>query len=50
MEWIDSHCHLQGFQKKSELAAVLERAKAAGVNRFINVGTSPEDWAAYREM
>mgnify|MGYP001547827413 CR=1 FL=1 len=50
MEWIDSHCHLHGFQKKSELAAVLERAKAVGVGQFITVGTSPEDWAAYREM
>jgi TatD DNase family protein len=50
MEFIDSHCHLHGFQRKSELGAVIERAAAAGVTRFITVGTSPEDWVAYREM
>jgi TatD DNase family protein len=50
MEFIDSHCHLHGFQKKSELDAVLERARAARVTRLITVGTSPEDWVAYREM
>lgn len=50
MDWIDSHCHLHGFHRKSELDAVLDRAKAAGVQRFLTVGTSPEDWAAYREM
>ena len=50
MEWIDSHCHLLGFKRKKELDATLARAKAAGVSRFITVGTSPEDWVAYREM
>ena len=50
MELIDSHCHLLGFQKKGELDAVINRAIAAGVTRFITVGTSPEDWVPYREM
>ncbi|MFP4156198.1 MAG: TatD family hydrolase [Opitutales bacterium] len=50
MEWIDSHCHLQSFQSRNELDAVLGRAKQAGVTRFITVGTSPEDWVPYREM
>jgi TatD DNase family protein len=50
MEWIDSHCHLLGFKRKQELDATLARAKAAGVHRFITVGTSTEDWVAYREM
>ena len=50
MEFIDSHCHLLGFKQKNELDAALERAEAAGVHRFITVGTSPEDWAAYREI
>ncbi len=50
MEWIDSHCHLMGFQNKGELDAALERAAAAKVRRFITVGTSPDDWVAYREM
>lgn len=50
MELIDSHCHLKGFKDKGELHAVLERAEAAGVRRFISVGTSPSDWVTYREM
>ncbi len=50
MELIDSHCHLQGFQKKGALEAVLARAASAGVVRLIAVGTSPEDWVDYRQM
>jgi TatD DNase family protein len=50
MEWIDSHCHLLGFQQRNELDAALDRAREAGVRRFITVGTSPEDWVPYREM
>ncbi|TVP79708.1 MAG: TatD family deoxyribonuclease [Puniceicoccaceae bacterium] len=50
MELIDSHCHLQSFKEKGELDAMLARARAAGVSRFITVGTSPEDWVPYREM
>lgn len=50
MELIDSHCHLKGFKDKGELDAVLERARDAGVQRFITVGTSPKDWVPYREM
>jgi TatD DNase family protein len=50
MELIDSHCHLKGFKDKGELEPVLRRARDAGVQRFITVGTSPEDWVPYREM
>jgi TatD DNase family protein len=50
MELIDCHCHLKGFKDKGELDAVLARAAAAGVHRFITVGTSPLDWVPYREM
>lgn len=50
MEWIDSHCHLEGFQKKGELEATLSRAAEAGLQRFIAVGTSPDDWVANREL
>jgi len=50
MEWIDSHCHLQGFQHRNDLEAALRRAADAGVHRLITVGTSPEDWVPYREM
>jgi len=50
MTLIDSHCHLQGFQNKGELNAVLQRAAAAGVEQFITVGTSMKDWVPYREL
>ncbi|MGB0258211.1 MAG: TatD family hydrolase [Coraliomargarita sp.] len=49
-ELIDSHCHLLGFKTKGELEPVLERAAAAGVQRFITVGTGLKDWVPYREM
>ncbi|MEM8866861.1 MAG: TatD family hydrolase [Verrucomicrobiota bacterium] len=50
MHLIDSHCHLQGFQEKGELPAILERAAAAGVGQFIAIGTAPKDWVPYREL
>lgn len=50
MDLIDSHCHLLSFQEKGELRAVLQRAAAAGVTRYIAVGTSPKDWVPYREL
>ena len=50
MELIDSHCHLLGFKNKGQLEPVLGRATEAGVQHFITVGTSPEDWVPYREM
>ena len=50
MKFIDSHCHLQGFQQKGDLKAVLDRADQAGVEQFITVGTSTEDWVCYREL
>ena len=50
MDLIDSHCHLQGFQKNGSLREVLNRAEAAGVGQMIAVGTSASDWVPYREM
>lgn len=39
MHLVDSHCHLDGEKFASDLAAVLERAEAAGVNRMLSIGT-----------
>jgi TatD DNase family protein len=50
MELIDSHCHLKSFKDKGELEPMLQRAADVGVQHFITVGTSPEDWVPYREM
>jgi TatD DNase family protein len=47
---IDTHTHLESFARRGEVAAVLARAQAAGVGQMITIGTSPEDWSAYREL
>ena len=44
----DSHCHLQ--MGEGDVAAVLERARAAGVSRFLIPGTTLEDSAAAVEL
>jgi len=50
MEWIDSHCHLQRYHLSGGLSEVLGASALANVSRMISVGTSPEDWALYREL
>ncbi len=47
---IDTHCHLESYLKPGALPAVLERAKAAGVDAMITVGTAPDDWTVYRDL
>lgn len=47
---IDTHAHLDRFHHRGELAAVLERARAAGVGQVVTIGTEPPDWALYREL
>jgi TatD DNase family protein len=42
MELIDTHCHLTFEGLAENVAAVIERSKAAGVNGWITVGTDPE--------
>ncbi len=48
MRLIDSHCHLDFPDFADELDAVIERARAAGVERMITIGTRVE--AAQRLM
>jgi TatD DNase family protein len=44
---LDSHCHLTDERLGSQLEDVLARARAAGVTRFITIGTTlPDDEAA----
>lgn len=50
MELIDSHTHLESFDKRGETDAVLARAREAGVTRLITIGTSSEDWLRYRGL
>lgn len=43
--WIDSHCHLDGFDKQGRLDEILARAGEKGVAQMIAIGTEPGDWA-----
>ena len=44
MEWIDSHCHLDGYLNQGVLSDVMSRAQAAGVHQMIAIGTDLKDW------
>jgi TatD DNase family protein len=50
MSLIDTHTHLDGFARRGELPAALERARAAGVAAVIATGTEPADWTLYRGL
>lgn len=42
----DSHCHLNYKGLVEDQAAVLERARAAGVSRMLNISTRASEWEA----
>jgi TatD DNase family protein len=42
---IDSHCHLEYEGLVEDRAGVLERARAAGVQGFLNISTRQREWA-----
>ncbi len=46
----DSHCHLDFPEFAAELPAVLARARAAGVGRFITISTRVREVARYRAI
>ena len=43
---IDSHCHLQYRGLVDDQQGVLERARAAGVQGFLNISTKTSEWEA----
>lgn len=43
----DTHTHLESFDKRGELPAILQRARDAGVARLITIGTDSDDWRRY---
>lgn len=47
---IDTHTHLESFSRKGVLRETLARAKEAGLEGLITIGTSPEDWSLYRSI
>lgn len=50
MALIDTHTHLESFARKGELEPALQRAREAGVEAMITIGTSPDDWEMYRDI
>lgn len=50
MGLIDTHTHFESFAHKGTLADALTRAKEAGLEATITIGTSPDDWSLYREL
>jgi hydrolase, TatD family len=48
MKLIDTHTHLESFARKGVLVETLGRAREAGVEAMITIGTSPDDWELYR--
>ena len=50
MGLIDTHTHLESFARRGELPAVLQRAREAGVERLITIGTDADDWSLYGEI
>ena len=50
MALIDTHTHLETFARAGTLPAILARAKAAGLETMIAIGTSPDDWTLDRDL
>jgi TatD DNase family protein len=50
MGLIDTHTHLESFARQGVLDATLARARDAGLEAMITIGTSPDDWTLYRDL
>ena len=50
MKLFDSHCHLQVPEIFSAIGTVMDRASAAGVERMVCCGTSPDDWTQVLQL
>ena len=50
MGLIDTHTHLDSFARRGELPAILSRAREAGLEALVTVGTDTDDWSLYREL
>ncbi len=50
MGLIDTHTHLESFAHKGALPDILVRAREAGVQAMITIGTSLDDWEMYRGL
>lgn len=45
---MDTHTHLDSFARRGELPAILQRARDAGVEHMIAIGTDADDWSLYQ--
>ena len=50
MGLIDTHTHLDSFARRGELPAVLQRAREAGLEAMVAIGTDTDDWSLYRDL
>jgi TatD DNase family protein len=50
MALIDTHTHLETFARRGALPGVLARAREAGLEAMVTIGTEPEDWELYRRL
>ena len=50
MGLIDTHTHLESFERRGALPATLDSARSAGIEAMITHGTGPDDWALYRDL
>ena len=50
MTLIDTHTHLDSVSKAGGLPDLIRRARSAGVEWMVAVGTAPDDWGLYRDL
>ena len=50
MGLIDTHTHLDSFARSGQLPGILQRARAAGVEAMVAIGTDADDWSLYRDL
>lgn len=50
MGLIDTHTHLDSYARNGSLEAVLGRARSAGLEAMIAIGTEPPDWPIHRDI
>jgi TatD DNase family protein len=50
MGLIDTHTHLDSFARRGELPVILGRAREAGLEAMVAIGTDTDDWTLYRDL
>ena len=50
MTLVDTHTHLDAVANAGGLDGLIARARAAGVEWMVAVGTAPDDWDLYRDL